>query len=258
MGKFATANLPLVRFDLSGINEYVKKRVELFFNEILSAYEEIVSSFYIVGSALTKDFNPTFSDINTLIVLNEMKPETLDFLALRGKRFGRRRIRAPLVMTRSYIEHSLDVFPIEFLELHLINKLVYGEDILKGLRFEKNNLRMECERELKGRLQTIRQGYIKCLGNKYLLRNFFVGLFSGFIPIFRAILYLYDKELPKDALGVLEGLEQTTGINTQLFRELYKIKNQNLRPGLSESKKMFCDMTNFFEKASIKIGELKT
>lgn len=244
-------------FDLSGINEYAKKRVEPFFNEIFSAYEGAISSLYIIGSTVTKDFNPTVSDINTLVILNEMNSEIFDFLALRGKKFGRRRIRAPLVMTRSYIGYSLDVFPIEFLEMHLINKLVYGEDILNGLRFEKRNLRLQCERELKGRLQIIRQGYLKCLANKRILRDFFVGLFSGFIPVFRAILYLYNRELPKDALGVLDALEQTTGLDTQLFRELYKIKRQTLKPGLSELKRMFCDLTNFFEKASIKIDEFK-
>ncbi|HHT9125484.1 MAG TPA: hypothetical protein ACFYD6_06645 [Candidatus Brocadiia bacterium] len=257
MNKFASANLPMARLDLSSINEYVRKKVEPFLNEILSTHGRTVSSFYIVGSAVTKDFNPMLSDINTLIVLNETNPEIFDFFALRGKRFGRRRIRAPLVMTRSYIEHSLEVFPIEFLEMQLINKLVYGEDILKGLRFEKTDLRLQCERELKSRLQTICQGYMKCLGSKYVLRNFFVGLFSGFIPVFRAILYLYNKELPKDTLGVLEELEQTTGISTQLFKELYKIKNQNLGLGLSELKKIFYDLVNFFDKVSIKIDEFK-
>lgn len=243
--------------DLSNLNEDVKTKVEPFFNEILSTYEGIISSIYVVGSALTKDFNPAFSDINSLIVLNESKPEFFDFLALRGKRFGRKKIRAPQVITRSYVENSLDVFPIEFLDMQLINKLVYGEDVLKGLKFEKNHLRLQCERELKGSLQAVRQGYIKALDDKHVLRDFFLGLLSGSIPVFRAILYLHDKELPRDKLGVLDGMEQTTELNTQVFRELYKIKNQNLKPGLPELQKIFSDLLNFFEKASKKINELK-
>ncbi|MGR3309167.1 MAG: hypothetical protein ACUZ77_00180 [Candidatus Brocadiales bacterium] len=246
------------KVDLSGVNEDVKNRVEPFFSELLSTYEGTIYSLYIVGSAVTKDFNLTLSDINTLIILNESKPEIFDFLASRGKRFGRKRIRAPLIVTRSYVENSLDVFPIEFLEMQLINKLVYGEDILKELNFGKNNVRLQCERELKGSLQAVRQGYIKSMDDKHVLRDFFLGLLSGSIPVFRAILYLHDKELPKDKLGVLDELEQATELNAQSFRELYKIKSQNLKPGLPELKKMFSDLLDFFEKASKKINEFKT
>jgi predicted nucleotidyltransferase len=248
----------LDKVDLSNINEDVKTKVEPFFNEILSAHEGIIASIYLVGSALTKDFNPALSDINSLIVLKESKPEFFDFLALRGKRFGKKKIRAPQVITRSYVENSLDVFPIEFLDMQLINKLVYGDDILKDLKFEKTHLRLQCERELKGSLQTVRQGYIKALDDKHVLKDFFLGLLSGSIPVFRAILYLHDKELPRDKLGVLNGLEQTAELNTQLFRELYKIKTKNLKPALPELQKIFSELLDFFEKASKKINEFIT
>jgi len=63
-------------------------------------------------------------------------------------------------LTKADIDSSLDTFPIEFLNIKRNYTVVFGEDILEGLAFEKEFIRMQCERELKGKLLLLRAEYV--------------------------------------------------------------------------------------------------
>jgi hypothetical protein len=73
---------------------------------------------------------PGRSDINSLLLLREMDLGVLESIAPLGRRFHRSGIAPPLVMDPGYVNDSLDVFPMEFLEMRLIHETVFGEDIL--------------------------------------------------------------------------------------------------------------------------------
>ena len=133
----------------ANLSEQVQKNIEPFLLDILNHCKEDVISIYVIGSAVTKDFHPKYSDINTLLVVKEIKVPLFDFIATLGKRYGKKRVRAPLIMTRDYIDRSLEVFPLEFLEMKLIHQLVYGEDVLKNISIGKADVRLQCERDLK-------------------------------------------------------------------------------------------------------------
>ena len=40
---------------------------------------------------------------------------------------------------------------MEFLNFKLVHHTLYGEDLLAGLEIDKKDLRLQCERELKGK-----------------------------------------------------------------------------------------------------------
>ncbi len=89
-----------------------------FLDEILSGYKDNIHSINIIGSALTDDFDPKISDINSVFILKEMDLKFLELLAPMGKKYGKKKIAAPLIMTPDYIMKSLDVFPIEILNIN--------------------------------------------------------------------------------------------------------------------------------------------
>ncbi len=176
----------MANLNLSNLNTQVKDRMEPFFNEILPSFESQINSIYIIGSAVTSDFDAKESDVDSLIVLKEKNLDIFDFIAPIGKKYGKRRIRAPIIVTNDYIQSSLEVFPIQFLNMQTINELVYGDDVLNGIKIEKSDLRLVCERELKGWIQNLGQAYIKSLGNDRIIKELFVSFLSAYIPIFRA------------------------------------------------------------------------
>jgi hypothetical protein len=242
---------------LSNIPEEIKKSIEPFLQDILSHRKEDIVSLYIIGSAVTRDFHIKYSDINTLIVVKEVKIPFFDFISTLGKRYGKKKIRAPLVITPDYINRSLHEFPLEFLEMKLVHQLAYGDDLLKDIKIEKADVRFQCERELKGRLENLCQGYIQAMGDRRVLTDLFVGTVSGYFPIFHGILFLYDHKPLKAKNDVLCALEKYLQEDMSVFTKLLEIKANNLRPPIETLKEIFKNLYHVIDDIARKVDEFK-
>ena len=242
---------------LSNIPAQTQTVIEPFLKDILTNYKEDIISIYIIGSAVTKSFHAKYSDINTVIVVKGIRIPFYDFIAFLGKRYGKKRIRAPLIVTRDYINRSLEVFPLEFLEMKLIHQLVYGEDVLKDIKLEKADIRLQCERELKGKLQHLCQGYIKAMGDKTALTDLFVGSLSGYFPLFRGILFLYDHEIPKEKADVLYAVNECCDVDTNVFRTLMDVRARNFCPHIEALKELFKNLYRVLDIITRKVDEFK-
>lgn len=241
----------------ANIPAQARTAVEPFLKDILTNYKEDIASMYIIGSAATKSFHAKYSDINTVIVVKEIKIPFYDFIASLGKRYGKKRIRAPLIITRDYISRSLEVFPLEFLEMKLVHQLVYGDDVLKDIKIEKTDIRLQCERELKGKLQHLCQGYIKAMGNRKTMTELFVGSLSGYFPLFRGILFLYGHETPKEKENVLYALNEHCNADVTVFRNLQDIRAQSFYPPIETLREVFKKLYRVLDTLAKKVDEFK-
>ena len=223
----------MLELSLEGITVGASSRIRPFLTEILSRFPDSIHSIYVTGSALTPDFNEKRSDVNSLIMLNEMHLSFLRDIAPLGKKFGSKGVAAPILMTPKYVSQSLDVFPMEFLELRMIHKTIYGPDILEGIEIDKILLRLQCEREIKTRLMGLRQGYISVLGNADKVSRILSGSITGCIPIFRAVIYLEGKEPPVIKADVISGLAESTGLKTGALSKVLLLKDKDGDDALS-------------------------
>jgi predicted nucleotidyltransferase len=216
--------------NLEGLNPVVSDRIRPFIEDILKEYAENIHSIHIVGSAVTPDFKEKSSDINTVIILNKMSFDFIKFLAPLGKKYGKKKIAAPLIMTEEYIQNSLDVFPIEFHDFRLIHRTVVGEDILDSLKINKSNLRLQCEREIKARLVGIRQNYISSLGDKKYLLGILSQSIVGCMPVIRAIVYLLGQEPPIKRHDAVRKFQELTSIEADILEKILAIRANVIKP----------------------------
>ena len=144
----------------------------------------------------------------------------LEFLAPLGKKYGKKKIAAPLIMTPEYIENSFDVFPIEFLNIELLHHTVFGEDIFQDLVINNSELRHQCERELKVKLIGLRQGFISASGNQGILAKGFADSFAGYMPLFKTIIVLQGKVAPRNNTEIITILETLTDIRLDVFHKV--------------------------------------
>jgi len=201
------------------------ERFRPFLEEILKERSAVIDSIHITGSALTADYNPKRSDINSVIVLKEPDLDFFEFLAPLGKKYGKRSVAAPLVITPSDIHTSLDVFPLEFLNIRLLHKTVHGTDCFQDIEIAPADLRGQCEREIRSRLIGLRQAYLSSAADPRVLTEAFVSTISGYIPLFRGILYLSGAAPPLENQGVLDALDRASLLDTEVFRTVLKAKN---------------------------------
>jgi predicted nucleotidyltransferase len=227
------------KVNLSSLVPAVADKLAPMVADILGEHARNVHSILVVGSAVRPDYNETYSDINSVVVLHEMSLKFIAFLAPLGKKYGKKRIAAPLIMTPEYIGKSLDVFPVEFLNYKLAHKTVYGPDLLSDLQIHKSHLRLQCERDIKIKLIGLRQGYLSSLGKKEALTETLVRSLAGTMAFFRAIIYLLGKEPPIARTEVIKALGAATGLETDVFEKLLLLRARTLKPSEQELRSLF-------------------
>lgn len=212
-----------------GLPASAVNRIRPFFEEILGCCPEKVDSLYVTGSAVTSDFNEKISDVNSLIILDQLHFDFFKFLAPLGKKFKSKGISAPLVMTPSYIQESLDVFPMEFLELRMIHKTAYGEDIIKNLEIDRALLRLQCEREIKSRLIGLWNGYVSSMGEADSIAGLLSRSIKGCMPLFRSIIFLTGSTPPLKKIDVINNLNSGAKIDKEVFIKALYLKDRPIK-----------------------------
>lgn len=234
---------------LDVLNVQIRDCVKDFADKLTAALGDNLQSITVVGSSLTDDFAPGHSDINTVIVLGEQKLNSLNAIAAMAKPMSRKKISPPLLMTPSYIERSLDVFGVEFLDFQLTHRTVLGDDPFADLTFDKKDVRLQCERELKAMLIRLRQGYIAAAANKKLVRDILISTARGLAPLLRGMLWLKDVDRASTSEATFVKAADEFSIKTDSLVTAGKWRREKTR--LSET-----EMENAFEAIYATIEQL--
>ncbi len=182
---------------LEGLRETIRSPLEVLAQHLQTKLGGDLESLTVVGSALTDDFQPGASDINTVVLLREHGVATLTAVGSLAKSMIRYRLSAPLLMTSAYIERSRDVFGVEFLDFQLTHETILGADPFTAIHIDKSDVRLQCERELKAMLVRLRQGYVAAAGDDRLVRDILISTAKGLASVARALLWLDDVERPQ-------------------------------------------------------------
>src|SRR5215472_7559112 len=86
-------------------------------------------SVVLYGSAARGDFHQQYSDVNTLIVLNEASIAAIEAITPVLHWWTRdEKLRPPLIMTLEELRDSADVFAIELLDIQHSHRTLFGEE----------------------------------------------------------------------------------------------------------------------------------
>lgn len=203
------------------------------FQEIIDDYKDLLGddliSIILYGSATGGDYRPGKSDINFMMVLSEGGIDRLDSVFKMVDKWRKRKVATPLFLTEIYVESSLDVFPIEYLSFKRNHVLVYGKDILADLSFDSECLRLQCEREIKGKLLLLREAFLETAGKGRALKGLMAQSLQAFMAIFDALLYLKGKEIPRVKREAVRLTCETFHLDNRLFEKVLDIKEEKVK-----------------------------
>ena len=182
---------------LDSLREPIREPLRLLVERLQAGLGDNLKSVSVVGSSLTQDFEPKASDINTVVLLDAYDIPALNAVAVLAPPLSRHKVSPPLLVTPFYIERSRDVFGVEFLDFQLIHETVLGEDPFAPMQFDKQDIRLQCEREFKAMLVRLRQGYIAAGASRRMVRDILISTAKGLAPLLRAMLWLTDADRPK-------------------------------------------------------------
>ena len=227
----------------------VKKYKEIlgsFIQNLKDIYQESLVSIILYGSVASGEFIGTYSNINLLVVLNDTSLSNLNkiYKIINKRKF---QIINPLFFTEDYIRSSLDVFPIEFLDMQENYAVLHGKDCLKGLEIDTRNLRFQCEQELRAKLINIKNLYLRNK-NKYALRNFLFKSLTSTMHILRNLVRLKGKKPAYLKEDILSEIKEEFNIDVSNFKRTLEVKNRNLKLSYKELKLLLLTLVGDLEK----------
>jgi hypothetical protein len=225
-------------FNFEGLDQYSQNSILQFCNDFLKNNCEFVKSIYLYGSINTKNYIPKNSNINILFLLNDISYSFLLNNHKIVKKYSHKNFITPLFLTEEHIKSSVDVFPIEFLNIKNTKKLIYGDESLNNLEIDTKNLRLECEEHIKGQLIRIYQLILEIGFSNKKINLMLRHSISSILPVLKYTLYLTGHKVTDDSLEVLNEFSKVYGKEFNKLVDIYKLR---------ESKKNTSDLNLFMD-----------
>ncbi len=184
-------------------------------------YSSDLLSVIVYGSAAGPEFDSKRSDVNLLLVLSSLSLAMLEKSRACQEKWMKKRFARPLFMDKDYITRSLDAFPIEFLAMKDSSTVVFGEDVFKGITIKHPDLRLQIEREIKGKWLHLMRGWLESQKNPVRLRRLLEISLKDFSHIFKSLLHLKELPVPGDRKSLFAAIATAYGIDGRAFEEAF-------------------------------------
>lgn len=200
--------------------------LEDFIKKLNQIYKDGLVSVVLYGSASSGEFAEKHSNINLMVVLADT---TLPSLARARGLVNSARFNSiqPMFFTEDYITSSLDIFPIEFLDIAENHAVLYGKDVVKDLKIDTRNLRFQCEQELKSKLLNVKKQYLLAK-NKNEIERLLFKTFTSTLHILRNVLRLKGRAAPYLKEEILCQIGKEFGVDTRVFDEILWAKKKSM------------------------------
>lgn len=212
-----------------------KEIFEEFVSDYAGVYGKELVSVICFGSAARGEYRPGKSDINFMVVLGDDAIERLHEAFGVIDRWRARNVATPVFLTEAYVRSSVDVFPIEYLDIQKSHILVHGKDLLAELSFRDEHIRLQCEREVKGKLLLLRERFVETRGKAKDVGKLIAESLGAFIVVFEALLYLHRSPIPEKRADIVAAACSNFGLDGELFQILLRIRDRELKPSAEET-----------------------
>ena len=194
------------------MRDVVDRVVGPFLSQVDSALGDGYSAV-LYGSAARGDFVPGRSDLNLMLITDDLSPARLSGLGGAFAGWRKSGYEPPLVILRSEWARATDVFPIEITDMRCGYRVLRGPDPVAGLQVAPSDLRSALEREVRGKLLRLRQGYVAAAGDPGALGQL-AGQSSGTILVLlRALLVLLGRTIPQEPMEVAAAAAAAMGVD---------------------------------------------
>jgi len=216
-----------------------EKSLSQMVEDLRGLYEKELLSVVLYGSAARGDHAGKNSDLNVLVVLQDLDLPFLERGADLAVRWNRKGNPPMLFFTPELIRESRDVFPMEFLDIRDSHRVLFGDDPFREIEVARENLRLQCESELKGKMIQFRERYLLTQGSRKDLHRLMIDSFPGVMTILRGILRLSGVAAPGVHSEVIESVCGRFGLEPGPFHRVAAWKGGESPGNLEQVREVF-------------------
>jgi len=204
----------------------VEEDIRKFVATITEAAGANLDSVILYGSAANGEFQKDFSNVNLLVIVRDASLPSLRPVGKAVKSWMREQ-PAPLIMTRSELERSTDVFSIELLDMKQHHRVLFGDDVVSGLEIPLSQHRVQVEYELREKLILLRQRSMIANDDKQLLQ-LLVQSVPSFSTLFRHALIALRHEAPNSRREAITQLSALAKFDSSAFQTVLDIREKKV------------------------------
>lgn len=221
----------------------MEQKLQDFLKDLVHLSEDNLISVVLYGSSAGEGFVKEHSDVNILIVLKEITGEK----TARIHDIIRKNIKAirlnPVFITKNELKNSLDVFPLEFLEIKEGYKVIQGKDLISRISVSTANLKHQIEYEIRSKLITLRKAWFSVRDDKQTLKSLLVRYGTSF-----NILLKYAGKVPGNKKACF---------NRDILESIQKIKKNEIKTDKGTLNKLFWELHGFASELTYLIDKIK-
>lgn len=173
-----------------------KQTAERFAGTMASLYGPRLKSVLLHGSVARGEAVPGVSDINLLVLLDVVDASALRIAAGTARKWVEAGNSAPLVASWHEWGESADAFAIEVADMRDASVVLRGQNPIADLRQDNASLRLQAERELRGKLVALRTGLLLSAEKPAEIGQLLLRALPSFTTYLRAILRLNGRTPP--------------------------------------------------------------
>ena len=216
-----------------------EKQIDEFVSRMKQAAGQNLQSIVLYGSAATGEFQADFSNLNLLCILRETSFSKLSAISPVVEWWHRQKNPAPLIMTQEELEHSTDVFSIEFLDMQHHHRVIFGDELLRPLQIPMHQHRAQLEYELREKLILLRQRLLEAGDNDRALWQLLLGSVSTFGTLFRHALLALGDAAPHSKREAIQLLAARIPFEPSAFLQLLDIRDHKADRKQFDAKDVF-------------------
>ena len=204
-----------------------RTRAEEYAKRLAGAYGESLVAVVLYGSAARGDYRAGVSDLNLLVILHAADAATLR----RGSALAQEWVAVgnppPLVLGEAEWRESADVFAIEYSDMRDAHVILHGASPFAGLDIQWDDLRLQCEHELKTKQSRLREHYLLADSGE-AVGKLLMYSFPTFLTLFRTGLRLAGREVSRAPEEVIGAIASLAGFDPAPFRAVHEARSGDL------------------------------
>ncbi len=218
------------------------KEIEYFVEQLEEAAKSNLISAILYGSFADQVEKKNKSDINIMIILKEISDAHIfNMRDVIRKNIKKLRLN-PIIITKEEHLNSLDVFPVEYLEMKENFKVVYGDDLITGIDVTNENLQHQIEFELRSKLILMRKMWFNIENDAKVMKLFLVRNSASF-----CFLAKYADRI----------LKEKHTLNLNIFEKINKVKKDEVKADKILLNKLYWELHYTVTELTKKIDEIK-
>ena len=184
------------------------------------------ASVVVYGSLARGDWRPGASDVNLLIVVDQVSMADLRSLTPEYRGFEAERSAPPFLITRAEWARAADAFPIEITDMRQAYRVLRGSDPLAGLTVRPADLRHALEAEFRGKLLRLRADYALYADQPRLLAAVVGASIGSLRVLFRGLMALTGNDAAPDDARLATLVAQVLGVGEATVADLLSRRRQ--------------------------------